>query len=270
MNNLGIDYGNGLTNIDHETGIRYGVISQNEVLQVWADSSEPEYGPPTCGHCGEELPEEYAGIDNREEIHCPHCNEIILGTEDMYPETPIAYIIDDSEYIANADEMGDIMIVKSPYYTYASFCSPCAPGAGYLMDWFKIHDHDKEIFDGLLKNDCNQLAGKMLSRLAENTGFPKVYCFGHDWFDSQETGKWIDCQYCNGTGYRQNDSIPNYKEREKELIASGFIVPFDDNRFVCNVCGENHQSGQIGKIKEMINKTPYPVFSVETGELIEA
>jgi hypothetical protein len=47
-----IDYGNGQTNIDPETGIRFGVISQNEVLQAWADSSEADYGDPTCGECG--------------------------------------------------------------------------------------------------------------------------------------------------------------------------------------------------------------------------
>jgi hypothetical protein len=36
----GIDYGNGMTNKDRDTGIRYGVISQNDVLQAWADSSD--------------------------------------------------------------------------------------------------------------------------------------------------------------------------------------------------------------------------------------
>lgn len=50
--NIGIDYGLGTTNIDLETGIRYGVISQNEVLQAWADDAEADYGDPTCGHCG--------------------------------------------------------------------------------------------------------------------------------------------------------------------------------------------------------------------------
>ncbi len=48
----GIDYGNGLTNIDHSNGIRYGVIPANEVLQAWCDSSEPDYGEPHCPKCG--------------------------------------------------------------------------------------------------------------------------------------------------------------------------------------------------------------------------
>ncbi len=55
----GIDYGMGTTNIDKENGIRYGVIPQNEVLQVWCDSSEAYYGEPeecTCMNpeCGED------------------------------------------------------------------------------------------------------------------------------------------------------------------------------------------------------------------------
>lgn len=37
--NVGIDHGLGTTNADHSTGIHYGVISQNEVLQAWADNS---------------------------------------------------------------------------------------------------------------------------------------------------------------------------------------------------------------------------------------
>lgn len=38
----GIDYGGGQTNIDHETGIRFGVIPANDVLQAWADSAEDD------------------------------------------------------------------------------------------------------------------------------------------------------------------------------------------------------------------------------------
>jgi hypothetical protein len=44
----GIDYGLGRANVDHETGIRYGVISQHTVGQAWYDSAEAEYGEPHC------------------------------------------------------------------------------------------------------------------------------------------------------------------------------------------------------------------------------
>jgi hypothetical protein len=242
--NPGIDYGKGLTNIDQETGIRYGVINQGEVLQAWADSSEPDYGPPTCGHCGEELPEEYADMDDREETHCPKCEEIILGTEDMYPESPIAYTYEADGYICQAGDDGDIFVIKSPFYTYAQFCSPCAPGAGYLMDWYKLDNTLKELdlIDQIKKHSDEY------KQAAENAGYIRAYCFGHGWYEEVETGKIINCIYCEGKGkriYPEHSPIHNNGELQ-----------------TCHNC-----SG-TGKVKEMVNKAPYPVFSVATGELI--
>lgn len=123
--NQGIDYGRGKTNIDLKTGIRFGVIPQNAVLQVWADSSAPYYG------------------DDDDDI-------------DDFAE-PSSYIIDDGEYTAECGDSGDIFITKSPYYTYAQFCSPCAPGACHL--------------ENPLDEPC------------ENN---KAYCFAHDWFDDEK------------------------------------------------------------------------------------
>jgi hypothetical protein len=68
--------------------------------------------------------------------------------------------------------IGDIMIIKSPYYTYAQFCSPCAPGAGYLMNWFKMENGYSPETLGI----------EQFEKMAQAAGFPKVYCFGHDWF----------------------------------------------------------------------------------------
>ena len=140
---LGIDYGLGKTNID-ENGIRYGVIHQNEVLQAWCDSSEPYY-IYCCPHCGSELKKGY------EAKKCPSCHKKIRE-EDFDCLEPFNFFINDEEYIAESDDYGDIMILKSPYYTLCQFCSPCAPGAGYIMSPLK---------DGV-----------------------KTYCFGHDWFES--------------------------------------------------------------------------------------
>ena len=116
---MGIDYGRGLVNIDHETGIRYGVISQHEVLQAWADESELD-----CTGC------------DLDEFECDGCDKNNFRLED-------------AEYTAFSDSMGDIFIIKSPYYTFCDYCSPCAPGAGDLS----------------------------------TTGNVKTYCFGDDWFD---------------------------------------------------------------------------------------
>jgi hypothetical protein len=134
--NKGIDYGLGKTNVDTKTGIRYGVIHQNEVLQAWYESSEAYY---PCKDC-----ENHAGEDEDYNSHCDFCE-------------PTSHYIDDKEYQAEADSYGDIFIMKSPYYTKCQLCSPCAPGAGYIM------------------NSCDE--GYM------------AYCFGHDWFWDTETTK---------------------------------------------------------------------------------
>jgi hypothetical protein len=124
----GIDYSNGISNVNHETGIHYGVIHQHECLQAWADSSEAFY---PCDGCEQE---------DGEDHDCTGCEAA-------------AFILDDGEYKAEqTSDDPDIFITKSPYYTKCAYCSPCAPGAGYVMDSRK---------DGI-----------------------KAYCFGHDFFDS--------------------------------------------------------------------------------------
>jgi hypothetical protein len=170
----GIDYGMGQTNIDTETGIRYGVINQNQCLQAWADSSEGDYGKPTCPECGNEdclvdynapSPEDYSMpeddfpdyLDNEYEpskgccdYRCDRCKKIFESSE-VYADEPLGFIFDDGEYKASSDSYGDIFILKSPYYTRATFCSPCAPGACSI---------DEPCEDG-----------------------EKAYCFNHDWFE---------------------------------------------------------------------------------------
>lgn len=139
---MGIDYGHSKTNIDLENGIRYGIISLNsEVLQSWCDESEPFY---PCGDCAVEE-----------------------GSEDCEMECePSSYYYEEDGYFAESCFDGtEIMIMKSPFYTYGAFCSPCAPGA---INIDVPGDDDK------------------------------AYCFGHDWFEdgkapyrvySVETGK---------------------------------------------------------------------------------
>jgi hypothetical protein len=150
--NAGIDYGMGKTNVDHETGIHYGVIHQNHCAQAWCDSAEPHY-PACCPKCGSDIEQEI--IDNcyaGEEQTCPHCNES-LEESDFQDAEPSSYVLNDGEYVAESDEYGDIFIIKSPYYTKCAYCSPCAPGAGYLT--------------------------------STNKNGIKAYCFGHDFFDEK-------------------------------------------------------------------------------------
>ena len=72
-----------------------------------------------------------------------------------YPDFPLSWHLDDGEYLAEqaSDSHVDIFVTKSPFYTRAQFCSPCAPGACYLLDSDDRHE--------------------------------KAYCFGHDWFEGE-------------------------------------------------------------------------------------
>lgn len=169
----GIDYGMGQTNVDKETGIRYGVINQNEVLQAWADSSEPYCD---CDECKQSwdieqdddtgkfftvgLDSNHGPFDTEEELreYIEEQEELVFGCDCCEPTSSY---VDDKEYQAECGESGDIFISKSPYYTFAQFCSPCAPGACYLM------------------NPC--------------TDGEKAYCFGHDWFDGERTPYPVYC-----------------------------------------------------------------------------
>lgn len=164
-NHTGIDYSLGKTNIDLDCGIRYGVISQNQVLQAWCDSSIPDYGPLLCPNCGTEFD---SGDDT-----CSSCGQEIDIDDDMLCENPFSFNYKEDGYDAvSSGDDGDIFILKSNFFTYAQFCSPCAPGACYLMNF--------------------------LSEQVENN---KCYCFGHDWFEdgkapypvySVQTGKLVE------------------------------------------------------------------------------
>jgi predicted RNA-binding Zn-ribbon protein involved in translation (DUF1610 family) len=143
-NYKGIDYGMNQINKDHDTGIRYGVIFVYNVGQVWYDTSEAYYDPIECSNCGTEIL-----IENE----CPNCGVDL--TEKWECLEPSSFYIDDEEYkIEQTVDDSDIFIIKSPYFTYAQFCSPCAPGAIYITNT-------------LLEKDLN------------NRG----YCLGHDWFE---------------------------------------------------------------------------------------
>jgi hypothetical protein len=147
-NYAGIDYSSGLTNIDNKTSIRFGVIHSGEVGQVWYDESEPVYGLPVCPGCG------YEYKTDREPIKCPNCGNTDFDM-DMIDPIGFKYIGDGYRCFQSQDDP-DIFVEKSPYFTYAQFCSPCAPGAVHL---------ENPLSDGKYPSN-------------------KGYCFGHDWFES--------------------------------------------------------------------------------------
>lgn len=165
-----------MCNIDTETGIRYGVISMNEVLQAWADSSEPIY-EYYCPHCGALLKK---GCEAR---RCESCHKNINPDVDFDCLDPVAWAVDDGEYKAEsfADDP-DIFIIKSPYYTFCKLCSPCAPNAGYLKSFFVPMGRVREQLV-LVKIISPSSYAEAFRSHAKAQGFYRAYCFSHDWFD---------------------------------------------------------------------------------------
>ena len=142
---MGFDYGNGKTNIDAETGMRFGVIPTTDVMW-WYEEAEPVYSP-TCPHCGAE-------IDAESDNVCLECGNTFEDDE-ACPEYPDfwKYIQDGYRCFQSGDDT-DVFVEKSPFVTRADFCSPCAPGAVYLLN-------------------------------SSSDGDAWGYCFGYDWFDNE-------------------------------------------------------------------------------------
>ncbi len=153
---MAIDYGMGTTNIDHKKGIRYGVISQHSISPDSLHDFESDYGQPTCPHCGgdltDEIPEDVEGWESFghfPEYACLDC-KLLVASDYAFSEEPLSLTYEDEQYKIVSCLDSALMVIKSPYYTMATFCSPCVPGAGNL-------DSPGE--------DC------------------KAYCLGHDWFE---------------------------------------------------------------------------------------
>ncbi len=166
MANAGIDYSLGRSNFDTTNGIHFGVISSHSVdpESPWNDA-EGNYGKPHCPSCGNEIkasddetlfaegtddtPDWFDGKD----FTCVAC-ESCYWSDSVYSEEALGYTYEDGEYNLTDCLQSDIFVLKSPYYTFAQFCSPCVPGAGNL-------DNPRE--DG-----------------------PKTYALGHQWFDGDK------------------------------------------------------------------------------------
>ena len=151
----GIDYSLGQSNFNPETGIHFGVISSHSLTEWFWDSVENDYGDATCPECGNPATDaatidaEWAE-DQSGEYACTAC-ETLFPSDHAFSDEALGWSIDDGEYKVSNCLDSDAMILQSPYYTFAQFCSPCVPGAGNL------------------DNPCDDGA--------------KCYCFGHEWFD---------------------------------------------------------------------------------------
>jgi predicted RNA-binding Zn-ribbon protein involved in translation (DUF1610 family) len=147
---VGIDYGKGLVNTDLKTDIRYGVISQHSISGEALNDMELEY-PFSCPNCGSESLVKSRSANY--EYFCQSCRTWHMEYE-CHGDESIGMTYHDSEYDIQDCLDSDLMVTKSPYFTYAQFCSPCVPGAGNL---------DNPMPDGV-----------------------KTYCLGPDWFDEYD------------------------------------------------------------------------------------
>lgn len=166
-NYAGIDYGLGKSNIDIETGIRFGVISQGSINPDYLSDFESEYGDPHCPKCGEQVTDatafemEFPDVDTTEwepnkgssDYVCQSC-QTWIESGDCFPDEAQGISYEREGYKITDCLQSDLFVLKSPFFTYAQFCSPCVPGAGNL---------DTPCPNG-----------------------PKTYCLGHDWFDDDK------------------------------------------------------------------------------------
>jgi hypothetical protein len=158
----GINYGTEFSNMDVLAGIRFGVIPHGHVGAAWYDDAEAHYGDPSCPECGGDVVE--FDDDKHESYKCEHfgdyaCEECetLHDAEWVYPDEPLSWFYNEDGYAMEQLDEVDIFISKSPFFTYAQFCSPCAPGACYLPS--------------------------PLDHKADNN---KCYCLGHEWFEGEK------------------------------------------------------------------------------------
>lgn len=152
----GIDYGMGSVNVDKSNGIRFGLIGVHSLDQEFLGEFEADYG---------DVP------DDQDELY--------------FEGEPNGFYLKTDEMLAHMGSDGfGVWCERSPYYTYAKFCSPCAPGAGDL-DNPLIVNAVSPMFCGWGELCTHTpLAENGEESCIHNQGFAKVYAFGHECFES--------------------------------------------------------------------------------------
>ena len=151
----GIDYSHGRSNFNTETGIHFGIIPANDLAHWIYDEFESDYGDPFCPSCSgpvlssgdDKVPEESA---DDKDYYCPSCKDS-FWSDGCYPDEAIGLNMTGDTYTSFIDDHGDCWVMKSPFYTRAQWCSPCAPGAGYLRnpcpDGPRAYCFDRDMFE---------------------------------------------------------------------------------------------------------------------------
>lgn len=160
MTYSGIDYGMGQTNIDNETGIRYGVIHSNELAShawdtIYSEATDLDYeeavenAKSELAHAIKSVLEDYSASFDAKELASDIVDDLDFNLESGGDSR--RYLYDKEGETFNVLSDGDIKVTSSKYYTFCAYCSPCAPGAGSLG----------------------------------SDGNVKTYCLGPDWFSAE-------------------------------------------------------------------------------------
>lgn len=136
-----IDYGNGLTNLDPTTGIRYGVIHSNKLMgEAFSDIESNGTDLDFEDHKEElkiQLSDAIKGVlESLGHARANDSDDLADGIVDSLEwdgyESPgdcTRYEYESDGYHLQTCSDGDIFVLKSPYKVKAAHCSPCAPGA---------------------------------------------------------------------------------------------------------------------------------------------
>jgi hypothetical protein len=151
----GLDYSLGWSNFNPETGIHFGVISQNSINWDCSNDWQYDYGSPSCPKCTgtvkeipthtassdppgkwvsiiSDVPEAYEDyIGSGSDYACESC-KILWDSGDCIGDGAIGWSYEGDGYKLTDCLNNDIFVLDSLYFTYAQFCNPCVPGAGNL------------------------------------------------------------------------------------------------------------------------------------------
>lgn len=157
-------------NVDQTNGIHYGVIPKNDLFncaEEFYNNAEDKSYKQMIKEMRESITEtvkeqiDDMGVQLEEITSLPDLlDKIEQLLNDKYENECANMVYEKDGYIiqGNNDDP-DLFVIKSPVFTIAPLCSPCAPNAGYLRD-----------------------AVKTLTNLKEKCGV-LTYCLEDDWFN---------------------------------------------------------------------------------------
>jgi hypothetical protein len=164
------------SNMNLETGIHYGVIPKNdlfncaeEFFENAKDMSYQEALDDIKASVKEAILEQLSGDFEMEESEIEFTGLFDSidekFNENFSSECSLMRYEKDGFIIEASNDDCDLFIIKSPFYTLAPPCSPCAPGAGYLRDAIKEDEIDEH------------------GEVKLGSGGIETYCLPKEWFE---------------------------------------------------------------------------------------